>query len=83
MKTVLLEASNLQEVADAYFSSTDQYRQNVFDEAVAESEGDQKTLLESFKPFLGAINGMEDAVIEAVDKAFPDAEEMTDDDIVA
>ena len=83
LKTVLLEASNLQEVADAYFSSTDQYRQNVFDEAVAESEGDQKTLLESFKPFLGAINGMEDAVIEAVDKAFPDAEEMTDDDIVA
>lgn len=83
-KTALKEATTIQEVADLYFSSEDQYRKNIYEEAIEEADDAHKPVLEAFKPFLASVNALNDIVDGIAVKQFPlqdDADEATVDAI--
>ena len=80
-KTAMKEATTLQEVADLYFASDDKYRQNTYEEALAEADEEHKPILESFKPFLGAVNSLAGIVEKIAEEEFPMQEDMDDEGI--
>ena len=78
-KEALKNATNLQEVADLYFAidpessgsttlSDEDFnnRQIVFEDALNEAEGENKALLESFKPFIASLNALNELVNDSV-----------------
>lgn len=56
-------ATTLQEIADAFYFNDK--NEDTFNEAIKTAEGDNKALLESFKPFLSELNSAKDAVAKA------------------
>lgn len=81
LKNAVKGVTTLKELGDIYLSTDVENKQAVFDEAVAESEGETKTLLEKFKPFISVLNAYHDSINNAVEKVIPMSSEMTDEQI--
>lgn len=81
LKNAVKGVTTLKELGDIYLSADVENKQAVFDEAVAESEGETKTLLEKFKPFISVLNAYHDSINNAVENVIPMSSEMTDEQI--
>lgn len=64
------KATTLQEVADTFYFNDK--NEDTFNEALKSAEGDNKALLESFKPFMAELNSAKDAIIGEATKVTSD-----------
>lgn len=63
-KERLKNATTIREILDYWFYTDEEKRQDVFDKATAEAEGETKAMLEAFRPFVAILNNTDGLVRE-------------------